>query len=130
MGFLTLINFSKKEQICIGRSGEEPIIQILKQMQLRFKWNLEQDLIEVCDDENVSELGWKQEIYTDDEEDDDSDSECVEVNKAPKFIDRGINFGWKERQALWNLMKKCVVDVNPTRSTLKRKATDVVDGDL
>jgi len=92
MVFLTLINFTKKEHISLGKAGEEPILGVLKQMQILFGWSFDQDMIEVCDCETIFTLGWHHELN----EEDDIIPE--------KFIDRGDALPWKERS--WESLKK------------------------
>jgi len=89
-----LVNFTKKEQICVGKSGEEPVIQILKEMKKRFEWDLN-DMIELVDDDILWDMGYTT-ISGEDE------SKCKNDGmKREIFLDRENEFPWKERSKLW-----------------------------
>lgn len=86
---ITLVNFTKMEQICVGKSGEQPIFQILKEMKRRFNWNLDNDLIELVDSDILRDIRYKG---------DDSEDEM--------FVDRGQEFPWRDRSTLWDNIRK------------------------
>lgn len=104
----TLVNFTKREKICVGKPGEEPVFQILKEMKTRFQWDLESDQIELVDSENLWIMG-----YATINEDDDERGISTEEKKQDDgmrrevFLDREAEFPWRERSRLWrNLPRK------------------------
>lgn len=97
-----LVNFTKKERIFVGKSGEEPVIQILKEMKKKFQWDLDNDCIELCDSENMSRLGYCNNEDSSDEDDESGDSNIVKSKDI--FITReGIH--WKDVDNLWEDIK-------------------------
>lgn len=103
--FYSLVNFTKKESICVGKAGEEPVFQILKEMKKRFQWNLDIDKIELCDSENLWMIGYSS-ITDSDSEGDESSSSKENHKLREKFIERDADFRWSERTELWNNLKQ------------------------
>jgi len=134
MGFMTLVNITKKEYICVGKPGEEPLFQVLKEMKRLFQWNIESDFIEFLkyDNEFLEQMGHPKIEYMndDDEQDDDvesnrdnsdnidgEDTEVQTKNESvigqkrkvdkPIWTDRGQSLPWQNVSKLWeNLRNK------------------------
>ncbi|MDD4930731.1 MAG: hypothetical protein PHG66_01075 [Candidatus Colwellbacteria bacterium] len=98
----TLVNFTKRERICVGKPGEEPVFQILKEMKSRFQWDLETDQIELVDSENLQSMGYASIDGDDDGRDTNTEEKKQDDGmKREVFLDRGSEFPWQERSELW-----------------------------
>lgn len=80
--YSTLYNFTKKQKLCVGKSGEEPVIATLHLLSQKFGWDLVNDKIEMFDSCNAPE--WLQAW---------EDKRIME--------DLHDKISWQERSALW-----------------------------
>jgi len=104
---LDMVNFTKKEYICVGKPGEEPIIQILLLMCKMFNWNMSVDKIEIIRDRSeIVEMGYPGIISEDDADEEDADEEDEEEQSGVSiWTNRGTAIEWTERCKLWGRLK-------------------------
>ncbi len=53
---ISLVNFTRKEEICVGKPSEEPVISILRLMGKKYGWDIINDVIELWDDERCDNI--------------------------------------------------------------------------
>ena len=93
---LELISFTKKQYLCVGKPGEEPIIAVLRHLSQDHNWDLNKDKIELMTSDQADIYNINIGNFEDDDEEPKKD------DTRDKYQDLGEVFDWQMRIKKWD----------------------------